>query len=179
MSMRVGLSGTLLQSPGISAATTTFKSNRDDGYLNVPLVSSRTPDGLAWNDVALSDLRIGIQDADSNARPLMVTSAWAFVEYPVGTEPPPPIPGAGPLDAGVTADAGVDAGVVEDAGTDAGMVADAGGLEDAGLNEPDAGLLADGGVNEPDAGTESADGGRGTAWAARVALGPMAHCSGC
>ena len=69
--MRSTAVGTLLQSPGISAAVTTWYSNRDDGYLNVPLASSRTPDGLPWTVGALNDLRVAIADADSNARPLM------------------------------------------------------------------------------------------------------------
>lgn len=180
VSMRVGDAGTLLQSAGGSAAITTFRSNRDDGYLNPPLVTSRTPEGLPWNDAALADLRIGLQDADSTARPLMVTNVWAFVEYPVNGEPPPPLPGSGPPDAGV--DAGVDAGSPADAGTaDAGGTFDA-GAEDGGLETPDAGSgddggrppdagttqQSDGGVTEPGDASSGSDGGRGPA---RYAVG--------
>ena len=132
MRLRSSPAGTLLQSPGVPAATTTFKSNRDDGYLNPPLVASRTPEGLPWTSAALAGLVIGMEDADSNARPLMVTNVWAFAEFPVASEPPPPVPRSGPPDAGVSP--GSDAGV-SDAGTR---------QRDAGVNETDAGSDADG-----------------------------------
>ena len=183
--LRSSPAGTLLQSPGVPAATTTFKSNRDDGYLNPPLVASRTPEGLPWTSAALAGLVIGIEDADSNARPLMVSNVWAFAEFPVASEPPPPVPRSGPPDAGVSpgSDAGVDAGIdagVSDAGvSDAGVsdagVSDAGvsdaGVSDAGVSDAgvsDAGVSdagtqqRDAGVNETDAGSD-ADGPRGPA----------------
>lgn len=163
--MRSTAVGTLLQSPAISAAVTTWYSNRDDGYLNVPLASSRTPDGLPWTVTALNDLRIAIADADSNARPLMVTSVYAFAEFPLPLEPLPPLPGTGP-DGGIPgADAGVDAGQLDaggstDAGpTDAGMEADAGTGSDAG--QIDAGDSDAGQTMQSDGGVMIVDGGEG------------------
>lgn len=158
-SIGVGLragGGALLQSSPVAATAITWYSNRADGYLNVPLAASRTPEGLPWSQAALDDLRIAVADADSNARPLMVTSVYAFAEFPVPTEPPPPIPGTGPaMDGGV--DAGPDAGPVDagtpDAGTsDAGADPDA-GTSDAGADpdagtEPDAGELPDAGASD-------------------------------
>lgn len=180
VTLRAGAAGALASSPGVSAAVTSWYSNRDDGYLNVPLVAARTPEGQPWTAAALDDLRIGVVDADNNARVLRVTSVFAHVEFPVPTEPPSPIPGARPdggVDAGTTLpdagtpDAGLDAGAqpldagqLTDAGTtvdagsdpDAGSSPDAGSRSDAG-NEPDAGgsmTQDDGGLEEPDGGSE-------------------------
>jgi hypothetical protein len=156
--MRATSAGMLLQSAGISAAVTTWYSNRDDGYLNVPLAASRTPEGGQWTFGALNDLRVAIADADSNARPLMVTSVYAFAEFPLPLEPPPPTPGAGP-DGGVPDAGSPDAGSGQnDAGPgDAGQ-SDAGGF-DAG--EPDAGQTDAGPNMQSDGGLMTVDGGEG------------------
>lgn len=153
--------GLLEQSISVSAATTNWVTNRDDGYLNILYVTLFSPEGQPWNAATLDDLRVGIIDGDSQARPLRVTSLFAHAEFPLPLEPRPPVVGArpdggfdaGPGDSG-TPDAGTpDAGTSDAGGSDAGT-SDAGSTSDAG--QPDGGTSmgqTDGGT-DPDAGSE-------------------------
>ncbi|MDP1823527.1 MAG: hypothetical protein Q8L48_09800 [Archangium sp.] len=172
VSVRSSAAGAQALSPGLAANVVGWYTNRSDGYLNVPLAASRTPEGAPWTAASLDTMRIGVFDADSVARPVQATSVFAMVELASPLEPPPPlvgviadagVPDAGPADAGRpdagTPDAGTpDAGEVPDGGTtDAGPASDGGlPMTDAGVS--DGGPSFDGGEVGSDAG-EPADGG--------------------
>lgn len=180
VSLRSGPGGMLAQSADLSAATLAWRSNRFDGYLNVPLVASTTPEGVPWTGTSLSTMQLGLFDADSVARPVLITNVWAYVELVAASEPPPPVPGVGPADAGTSFDAGVtgDAGTTVDAGTpsdagevdaggpreDAGSGTDGGAGDDAGLMTADASVNLDGGFELDDGGLFTEDGGLRPRW---------------
>lgn len=78
-------SGTILQSTGIAANSTTYKTNQNASPWTSPLVTYTDPDGGAWTRSTLDSMQIGYKLTTDNTNTIRVSEVWAYVDYTPNT----------------------------------------------------------------------------------------------